>query len=405
MKAFSTLLAAACLASVQAHTMLVCTATSCNTPGRVTIFLGTYHNEPRNPNAPQSPGGVTVTTMSGDNYDFPFAATCEGYSDLKGSDDFSTLKKSFMAHNQDAQPSGSGVITNSCRSQGETNPAAGGKPIIDDDSIITCFNGDKNVDGSSATTLAGVPMAAEWTTSGQTFCAYHNSPCHGFYYMVMDNVLPGDYTIQGWTTDQILASGSNAGVCGVIGYGSYEQSAKSASKEYAFSLSVATQQCSAGTGARCSAPSAEQFGAGLALSTTEVCDKEGGAMPGYMCSAKCKSGYTQGTRAGMSVPLISFQNRLLASTLLSYVIASVWSRLVLSCLPPPTRSHPHSSLNTLALFLTFSAPLPTYIPTFLISPPSSPSVYPSFRLRRPTHSRDNDLRSGRGVGRLPMRCG
>ena len=32
------------LGCAKAHTMLVCSATSCNTPGRVTVFLGTYHN-------------------------------------------------------------------------------------------------------------------------------------------------------------------------------------------------------------------------------------------------------------------------------------------------------------------------------------------------------------------------
>lgn len=287
MKSSSALLvlgAATCLVSVQAHTMLVCSATSCKTPGRVTVFLGTYHDDPRREGAGETPGGISITSMAGKSYDFKFASTCETLKTPTptGSDNFETLEKSFRA---EVGPYSSNSAPRACSGQLDE-----GKPIIDEESIISCYNGDLMENGQVRTTPLGVTMAAEWITSEKTFCAFRNSPLHGFYYMTMDNVVPGDYTISGWTTDYILAHQPGSGVCSVVGWAGSEQAAKEAGETYAFSLSVATQQCAANL--RCQIPSQWEI-AGLDEKTTEICDKTNGALPGYMCNAKCLPGFTQ----------------------------------------------------------------------------------------------------------------
>ena len=58
-------------------------------------------------------------------------------------------------------------------------------------------------------------MATESTSA--PFCNYPSHQCYGFYYLVLDNVAPGDFTLRGWTTDYILQS-DVSDVCGVIGH-------------------------------------------------------------------------------------------------------------------------------------------------------------------------------------------
>ena len=128
-------LAAACLASASAHTMLICSATSCETPGRVTLFLGTYHTEPRNANSPATPGSITVTTMGGDDFEFAFSATCGAEDGLSGTSSFEDVKRSML----------STTSQNSCRSQGSTSAHAGGKNIIDDNSQVRSLQGSPSL--------------------------------------------------------------------------------------------------------------------------------------------------------------------------------------------------------------------------------------------------------------------
>lgn len=291
MKSFVSVLAAACLVTVRAHTMLVCSATSCNTPGRVTVFLGTYaHGGDFGANAAPSPGDIQITTMGGTTYKFEFSKQCQS-PPTSGSASFAAVEASLKA------ASGQGGLTNVCRDQRVTN-----KPIIDDESIITCYNHD--IKGLSSTASEGrsvtvgskkIYTVSEWESTGNVFCGFPNSNLAGYYYMVMDNVQPGDYRMKGWTTDYTLASGSDhdatmaqygLGVCGIIGFDNDATTALAKSKEYAFSLSVATTTCAASN--KCGTVGTSISGL-ISASVSDCGNKD----PGYMCDARCDQGYTQ----------------------------------------------------------------------------------------------------------------
>lgn len=299
MKNFIAVFAATCIATVRAHTMLVCSATSCNTPGRVTLFLGTYAHsnfDPSNSFAPASPGEIKITTMGGVDYDFKFSKTCQALPGLMGSDGFTKIENSLKASVSEMSAATQSSQTNTCRQQMVTN-----KPIIDDDSIISCYNHDtKGLDPQAAQPRSvmyegkRIFTVAEWKQENSVFCGYENSEVAGFYYMTMDNVLPGDYRIKGWTTDYTLASGTDfdtkhhygIGVCGVVGYASTPSVALANSNEYAFSLSVATNTCDASV--KCDAVPPIS-----GIVPNSISDCNGGVSAGYMCDARCKSGYTQ----------------------------------------------------------------------------------------------------------------
>ena len=160
--------------------------------------------------------------------------------------------------------------------------------------------------------------------------------------MVLDNVVSGDYTFDGWT-DEIILSTYNRNVGGMLSYqrvsltltdplllyiscacfalvlslslqrrirntvdNSYRfvgvcaligntatHATLGRSTPQAISLSVASQSCDAGRGARCDgAPRPDVF-PGIDTSTTAKCNKADGALPGYMCNARCLPGHIQ----------------------------------------------------------------------------------------------------------------
>ena len=171
--------------------------------------------------------------------------------------------------------------------------------------------------------------------------------------MVLDNVASGDYTFDGWTDEIILSTFNNkvsvpsyqcasfhtyhlthilccprshspslvrafslvlsrslslslslqrrivndvdgstrfVGVCGLIAATYANPQSLGDSTPQAISLSVAQGTCAA---PRCQgAPSSSAF-PGLDTSTVEKCNKEGGAVQGYMCNARCQPGFQQ----------------------------------------------------------------------------------------------------------------
>ena len=84
--------------------------------------------------------------MGGQAYNFSFSANCETLGgDLTGRSSFANVNRSFHAMNGDpftTAVAGKDEVTNSCREQHLMHESTRGKPIIDDQSHITCYRND-----------------------------------------------------------------------------------------------------------------------------------------------------------------------------------------------------------------------------------------------------------------------
>ena len=108
--------------------------------------------------------------------------------------------------------------------------------------------------------------------------------------LVLSRCLSFSLSPQRQIVNDVDGSTRFVGVCGLIAATYATPQSLGDSTPQAISLSVAQGTCAA---PRCQgAPSSSAF-PGLDTSTVEKCNKEGGAVQGYMCNARCQPGFQQ----------------------------------------------------------------------------------------------------------------